>query len=87
MGSAHNLSEIYYKEKQGVELIFLSPLFPTKNYKKILGIIRFNLLSHLSNKKFIALGGINKKNLNQLKITNACGFSGISYFDNINKNE
>ncbi len=80
LGSAHNYNEIRIKEKQGVNLIFLSPLFKTKNYKKNLGIIKFNILSQITNKKIIALGGINKKNIKKLKITNASGFSGISYF-------
>ncbi len=80
MGSAHNIYEIRRKESQGVNLIFLSPLFKTKNYKKGMGVMRFNLLTHLSKKKFIALGGINKKNIKKLKIANIYGFSGISYF-------
>ena len=81
LGSAHNLQEINIKKKQGAELIFLSPLFKTKNYKKFLNITKFNYLSLLSNKKIIALGGINKSNIKKLKITNAYGFSGISYFN------
>ena len=80
MGSAHNIYQIRQKEKQRVEILFLSPLFKTKNYKDGLGIIKFNLLSHLTKKKIIALGGINKKNINKLKLTNTYGFSGISYF-------
>ena len=80
LGSAHNIKEIKHKEKQGVDIIFLSPLFKTKNYKKCLEIIKFNTISNISKKKIIALGGINKKNINKLKITNAYGFSGISYF-------
>lgn len=80
LGSAHNIKEIKHKEKQGVDIIFLSPLFETKNYKKCLEIIKFNMISNISKKKIIALGGINKKNINKLKITNAYGFSGISYF-------
>ena len=85
-GSAHNLPEIKIKEKQGVEVIFLSPLFMTKNYKKKLGIIKFNILTRLTKKKIIALGGINKNNIKKIKITNAYGFSGISYFlDNLKK--
>ena len=80
LGSAHNVSEIKIKEKQGINIIFLSPLFKTKHYKKTLGIIKFNLLSQITNKKVIALGGISKKNIKKLKITNASGFSGISYF-------
>ncbi len=80
LGSAHNIFDIKIKERQGVEVIFLSPLFKTKNYKRGLGIIKFNNLSRLTKKKIIALGGINKKNINRLKTTNIYGFSGISYF-------
>ena len=80
MGSAHNINEIKQKEKQGIEILFLSPLFKTKNYKNGLGIIKFNFLSQLSKKKIIALGGINEKNIKKLKLTNTYGFSGISYF-------
>lgn len=36
----------------------------------------------MSKKKIVALGGINKKNINNLKNTYAYGFSGISYFLN-----
>jgi len=82
LGSAHNIPEIKIKERQGVNIIFLSPIFKTKNYKKGLEIIKFNILSMKSNKKIIALGGITKKNINRLKIANAYGFSGISYFRN-----
>lgn len=87
LGSAHNISEIKNKENQGVEIIFLSPLFMTKDYLSELGILRFNILSKLSNRKIIALGGINKKNIKKLKITNAYGFSGISYFKDRFKND
>ena len=82
LGSAHNIYEIKEKEKQGVEVIFISPLFKTKEYKNNLGIIKFNILSRLTKKKIIALGGINRKNINTLKITNAYGYSGISFFSN-----
>tara|TARA_Y100001958_G_scaffold95200_1_gene65227 strand:- start:3633 stop:4172 length:540 start_codon:yes stop_codon:yes gene_type:complete len=82
MGSAHNKFEIYTKYKQGVDMIFISPLFKTKSYTSALGVIKFNLLTRLSNKKIIALGGISERNIKKLKITNASGFSGISYFLN-----
>ena len=81
LGSAHNISEIKLKEKQGIDVIFLSPLFKTKSYKSFLGIVKFNLLSSMSKKKIIALGGIRKHNISKLKITNAYGYSGISYFN------
>ena len=79
-GSAHNALEIRTKEKQGAELIFLSPIFKIKKYKRSLEIIKFNILVQKSQTKIIALGGINKKNIKKLKITNVYGFSGISYF-------
>ncbi len=80
MGSAHNFREINIKNKQNVNLIFISPLFKTKKYKKILGIIKFNILSKLTKKKIIALGGINTRNIKQLKMININGYSAITHF-------
>ena len=79
IGSAHNNKEIKIKEKQGVDLLFLSSIF--KKNKNYLGINKFKLLSKLTNKKIIALGGISKKNINKLKLLNCFGFAGISYFE------
>ncbi len=78
MGSAHNNKEIKTKEKQGVNVIFLSSIF--KENKNYLGINKFKLLSNLTNKKVIALGGISKKNLKKLKLVDSFGFAGISFF-------
>ena len=85
IGSAHSVEEIKIKEKQGVDLIFLAPLFKNSKNKKFLNPVRFNLLSKQTNKKIIALGGILPKNFNRLKIVNAYGFAGISYFKNDDK--
>ena len=79
VGSAHNLREIRIKEKQKVEKIFLSSLF--KENKNFLGINKFNLISKLTKKEIIALGGISQKNKKKLKILNHSGFAGISYFE------
>jgi len=78
IGSAHNNKEINIKEKQGVNMIFLSSVF--KKNKNYLGINRFKLLSKLTNKKIVALGGISNFNLKKLKLTNCSGFAGISFF-------
>ena len=78
IGSAHNNKEINIKEKQGVDIIFLSSIF--KKNKNYLGINRFKLLSKLTNKKIIALGGISNFNLKKLKLTCCYGFAGISFF-------
>ena len=79
VGSAHNLKEIKNKENQKVKRIFLSSLF--KKNKNFLGINKFKLLSNLTKKKIVVLGGISKSNIKQLKLLNFSGFAGISYFE------
>ena len=79
LGSAHNIYEIRVKELQNVEKIFLSSIF--KKNKNYLGINKFKLLSKLTNKKIVALGGISNKNLKKLKLLKCFGFAGISYFE------
>jgi len=79
VGSAHNLKEIRIKEKQKVKKIFLSSLF--KKNKNYLGINKFKLLSNLSNKKIVALGGISKKNKKKIRLLKLNEFAGISYFE------
>ena len=76
IGSAHNHKEIKIKEKQGVSAIFLSSIF--KHNKNYLGINKFKLLSSLTKRKIIALGGISKNNQKKLKLTNTFGLAGIS---------
>ncbi len=87
IGSAHNFKEIFYKEKQGVKQIFLSPIFPIKKNKFFLDIVKFNLISKITKKKLIALGGINQNNIKKLKIVNCCGFASKSYLKDSIKNE
>jgi thiamine-phosphate pyrophosphorylase len=79
IGSAHNLKEIRIKEIQKVNTIFLSSLF--KKNKNFLGINKFKILSKLSDKEIIALGGISKLNLKNLKNLKIKGFAGISFFE------
>jgi thiamine-phosphate pyrophosphorylase len=79
IGSAHNLKEIRIKEIQKVNTIFLSSLF--KKNKNFLGINKFKILSKLSDKEIIALGGISKLNLKILKNLKIKGFAGISFFE------
>ena len=79
VGSAHNLKEIKIKEKQGCEMIIISSIF--KKNKNYLGLNKFKLISRLTDKKIIALGGLNKTNLKYLNLTNCSGFAGISFFE------
>ena len=79
IGSAHNYKEIRIKENQRVLVIFLSSIF--KHNKNYLGLNKFRLLSSLTKRKIVALGGISKNNQKKLKLTNTFGFAGISYFE------
>ena len=80
IGSAHNNIEISIKQKQGCEIIFVSPIFKVKKKSYFLDVVKFNLLILNKKNKFIALGGVNSRNKNKLNLLNICGFAGISYF-------
>jgi len=79
IGSAHNFKEIITKERQGCEEIFISPIFKVEKSKSFLNTIKFNLLANKTNRKVIALGGINENNFNNLRSTNCIGFASISW--------
>ena len=79
IGSAHNLKEIRIKEKQNVKKIFLSSLF--KKNKNFLGINKFKLLSKITKKKVVMLGGISNKNKKKLSLLEQSDFAGISFFE------
>ena len=79
IGSAHNIKEIKIKEVQKVNKIFLSSIF--KKNKNYLGINKFKLISNLTRKSVVALGGISKENLNKLKLLKNFEFAGISFFE------
>ena len=80
IGSAHNIIELKIKEKQGVQLVLLSPIFKTKKNRNFLKVSRFNLIANTYKNKIIALGGIKIDNLNKLKMLNIVGFAGINFF-------
>ena len=81
LGSAHNQMEYYRKKSQGCKRIFLSPIFKTNKYSinKVLGLVKFNLISLDWDIKTVALGGINKKNFRFAKLTknNSIGFQSL----------
>jgi len=79
LGSAHNNKEIKIKEKQSVQIIFLSSLF--KKNKNYLGVNKFKLLAELTKIRIVALGGISFENLKKLRLINCFGFAGISFFE------
>ena len=79
IGSAHNIKEIKTKETQKVSRIFISSIF--KKNKNYLGINKFKLISNLTKKKVVALGGISLVNLKKLKLLESQDFAGISFFE------
>ena len=79
LGSAHNIKEIKIKELQKVEKIFLSSLF--KKNKNYLGLNKFKILSKLTKKKIVVLGGVSKQNMKKLQMLDNPEFSGISFFE------
>jgi thiamine-phosphate pyrophosphorylase len=80
LGSAHDLKEIRIKEKQGVQIIFLSPVFINKN-NRYLGIYNYLKLRKLTRCKSVALGGIDEKNLKQLYIYGINEFASIKFIE------
>ena len=79
IGSAHNLKEIRNKEVQKVNKIFLSSIF--KLNENFLGINRFKLISKLTKKNIVVLGGVKNKNLKLIKLLGYKEFAGISFFE------
>jgi len=86
IGSAHNLEEIRIKEKQNVSSIFLSSIFKNNKYKKFLGIYKFLKLMKLTKKDIVCLGGINEKNIKQVKLIGLNNIASISMFQKLLKN-
>ena len=83
IGSAHNNLDYFFKKKQNCIMIMLSPLFYNKKYSnnKILGTAKFRLISKDWKTDVCALGGINKTNLNKVKLvkTSNIAFRSMIY--------
>ena len=65
---------------QGVQIIFLSPVFINKN-NRYLGIYNYLKLRKLTRCKSVALGGIDEKNLKQLYIYGINEFASIKFIE------
>ena len=84
IGSAIIL-ENYFIKKQGINTIVLSPIFKNTKKNSMLGINKFNAITKFHKFKYIALGGIKKKNIKLLKNLNCVGFASISYINSLFK--
>lgn len=85
IGSAHNQLEYFNKLKQGCDLIMLSPfLFNIKYSKnKVIGPIKFNLMTAHWKTKVGALGGLRKENIKRLIFLKSKNFGGISFIEDL----
>lgn len=80
IGSAHDYNQIRLKINQGCDYVLLSKLFNVSYDKKgsFLGMFKFRNYLNKFKKKLIPLGGINLKNLNQLKMLDCFGLALMS---------
>ena len=72
LGSVHNQLEYYKKSAQNCKKFFLSPIFYNKKYSinKILGVIKFKIISKDWKNEAIPLSGINQRNIKQALLAN-----------------
>jgi thiamine-phosphate pyrophosphorylase len=75
--SVHDLTEIRTAERAGADLLFLSPVFPTRSHPgaKPLGRTRFALLAGKTRLPVVALGGMDERRARTL--AGAYGWAGI----------
>lgn len=77
--SAHNGPEIATANRAGVDLIFLSPVFPTRSHPggRTLGLWRFATLARRARCPVIALGGMTEARFHRLHPLGAYGWAAI----------
>lgn len=75
----HNLREIRRAERSGAQLLFLSPLYPTRSHPgaRPLGRVRFAHLARQTRLPIIALGGMTKRRARGLRRLGAHGWAAI----------
>jgi thiamine-phosphate pyrophosphorylase len=75
----HTPQEMRTAERNGADILFISPVFPTQSHigKAGLGRVRLGLLMAGTKKPVIALGGMNPKRAQSLLALNIHGWAGI----------
>jgi thiamine monophosphate synthase len=81
IGKVHNQREYYFKKRQNCKSIILSPIFSNKKYtnNRLLGVVKFNLISNHWCENTFAMGGINSSNFKRIKETKALGICFNSF--------
>ena len=82
IGTVHCHNDYFIKMNQMCKSVFLSPIFFNKKYSKnkILGPVRFNLITKFWKIKVNALGGIKLNNIKRIGVARLSGVGGISLF-------
>lgn len=77
--SAHNLAELRRAERCGAELVFLSPVFPTRSHSgaRPLGPVRFTMLARQTKLPVVALGGMSRDRARRLRASPISGWAAI----------
>lgn len=77
--SAHSERELAEAFALGADLVFLSPVFPTRSHPgaRALGPVRFGLIARKAAGPVLALGGMGPRNLRRLKPLGAAGYGAI----------
>ena len=75
----HDQAQIRAAERNGADLLFLSPVFATASHPgaRPLGLARFAWLARRTTLPVIALGGMNRTRGRRLASFGACGWAGI----------
>ena len=78
--SAHSIEEVEPALAFGATYCTLSPIYPSLNKGKPLGMESLRGLPKSLRSRIVALGGINKSHIHDLKKLGLFGFAGIGYF-------
>ncbi|MES2270120.1 MAG: thiamine phosphate synthase [Pseudomonadota bacterium] len=76
---AHNVPEMRSAEQSGADILFVSPVFPTRSHpgSRTLGRVRFAMLARQANRPVIALGGMTASRWRGLHPSCAKGWAAI----------
>lgn len=77
--SAHNRREIVAARRGGADVVFVSPVFPTRSHPdaRPLGSARLGLLVRGSRGRFVALGGMDERRFRSLRPLSLHGWAAI----------
>ncbi|MCG2840580.1 thiamine phosphate synthase [Sandaracinobacter sp. RS1-74] len=80
--AAHDAREVAQAFARGADMVFLSPVFPTRSHPgaTALGPARFGLIARQARGPVLALGGMSRERARRLKPLGAAGFGAIDYW-------